>query len=1167
MPIDSAEKRRAAAGVSRRLPGVTPNAAKDAEWRREAGRGYIGLTLGGLVLVLGAVSIAILTVPPFAVPFLASIVVVVAGPIIRLGSITIRPDPVTLVIGSVIEEVIEWGEWVKDQLVGIWSKIVRKRRIIIRNPIIDIHVVGGPPLVKVVSPGGGTIRITPPQISVVVSRDNPDVLIQSPTILRLTPIPISAVFSASSVGVLIRTPTYVTPNAATVVVGVVAPNVIITSATVVRVTPVVPASIRVGRRVPTVLITPFKVSPFPAELAIAVRAPNVLIGSGTIIRVTPAIPVSVRVSRNGPSVLISSISHWSNPATWPGGVIPTRSMIAVIPDNMSVLVDTPNAVYKRLVVRGDLIFPTDRSGVCTGGSVILEGGQLWMGQKGNTIPQGFEAVIRFVANEATVVGGAIDHDNMPDPADPGATIYDTDVGLWAMHNMANMRRARWYAAGKPMDAWTWLVTTAAAGTSTIDVVQDFIDGWTVGLYLALGMTRFKTGTASESEVRQITGIQLNTPSAGIARITLNSPLTYPHQAYSPQWNHKGVTITEKLRGKVGLLGHRNVRFEAWDEVNGRLSETNRPHIILLGDTFRDTRDMAILNFGPLFKAGVEPWGRYFDHRHHQGNGSAGSIAKRIVYTGVKATSGVDAYQPSTQPFNIAVSNHHSHGIYDEDLFMFNVGRHALSGGQGPATYFLEEDAVLGTEGASDRSRFVRLLTMKTGVAASSNQLNGAFWFGLVSRTTGALACTGCDYDGKGTDAILFWQQISDSTADPAFISEKVRSFKGEAHSSRGLGFHIRNNPQFAFLHDLIDHVVWRNNAGGELHGAYRSHWWQHWFRAIGNKQIQFAHTTVFRGVTDFLADGRDLDAGSPVALAGTSGVAVSRYVAETSDLVTTGHSDSIYEDGVFQYLADFDIHHNKITNNAGAMSHVQFARVVFANTIAKIRYSDPAFVPDPADVLSDQIFPPGWGPSRQHDTEPLWRAPGSVIHVVAQSGLTALPANVDLYHSGDLYNGPLLGGTALTTANANLSGPVKRILSPTNTISTGPAHYRKTTPRVRIVTPVDWTRWPAADGQGRRLITLLVEFDSDIAEVYEFSNQYQILESTGEPTEFATLVNPSPGNLVQMPVTFDMADSAKLPEETGYAGFFVLAERTTGTNAGARSYSLVTMVFKDLAFR
>ena len=40
--IDTAEKRRSAAGF-RRLPGVTPNASKDQEWRQQAARRYSGI--------------------------------------------------------------------------------------------------------------------------------------------------------------------------------------------------------------------------------------------------------------------------------------------------------------------------------------------------------------------------------------------------------------------------------------------------------------------------------------------------------------------------------------------------------------------------------------------------------------------------------------------------------------------------------------------------------------------------------------------------------------------------------------------------------------------------------------------------------------------------------------------------------------------------------------------------------------------------------------------------------------------------------------------------------------------------------------------------------------------------------------------------------------------
>jgi hypothetical protein len=44
--IDSAEKRRSAAGTVFPGLGVTPNASKDAEWRQQAGWGYSGIAAG-----------------------------------------------------------------------------------------------------------------------------------------------------------------------------------------------------------------------------------------------------------------------------------------------------------------------------------------------------------------------------------------------------------------------------------------------------------------------------------------------------------------------------------------------------------------------------------------------------------------------------------------------------------------------------------------------------------------------------------------------------------------------------------------------------------------------------------------------------------------------------------------------------------------------------------------------------------------------------------------------------------------------------------------------------------------------------------------------------------------------------------------------------------------
>jgi hypothetical protein len=57
--IDTAEKRRSAGGVGFWVvgPGVTPNAAKDVEWRQESGWGYAGSgappVAGGLGAALG----------------------------------------------------------------------------------------------------------------------------------------------------------------------------------------------------------------------------------------------------------------------------------------------------------------------------------------------------------------------------------------------------------------------------------------------------------------------------------------------------------------------------------------------------------------------------------------------------------------------------------------------------------------------------------------------------------------------------------------------------------------------------------------------------------------------------------------------------------------------------------------------------------------------------------------------------------------------------------------------------------------------------------------------------------------------------------------------------------------------------------------------------------
>ena len=54
MAIDTAEKRKAISGIwFQSIPGVTPNVAKDVEWRQQSGRGYSGIAPGGYIPPVG----------------------------------------------------------------------------------------------------------------------------------------------------------------------------------------------------------------------------------------------------------------------------------------------------------------------------------------------------------------------------------------------------------------------------------------------------------------------------------------------------------------------------------------------------------------------------------------------------------------------------------------------------------------------------------------------------------------------------------------------------------------------------------------------------------------------------------------------------------------------------------------------------------------------------------------------------------------------------------------------------------------------------------------------------------------------------------------------------------------------------------------------------------
>ncbi len=54
MAIDNAEKRRSISGIGWLMPGVTPNSAKDQEWRQEAGWSYSGIAAAAASVVVYA---------------------------------------------------------------------------------------------------------------------------------------------------------------------------------------------------------------------------------------------------------------------------------------------------------------------------------------------------------------------------------------------------------------------------------------------------------------------------------------------------------------------------------------------------------------------------------------------------------------------------------------------------------------------------------------------------------------------------------------------------------------------------------------------------------------------------------------------------------------------------------------------------------------------------------------------------------------------------------------------------------------------------------------------------------------------------------------------------------------------------------------------------------
>jgi hypothetical protein len=206
--------------------------------------------------------------------------------------------------------------------------------------------------------------------------------------------------------------------------------------------------------------------------------------------------------------------NWSNPATWPNRKVPAAGDKVTIERGKEVILDITPPQLNGLSIDGKLSF-SDKADLELTTEWIMVHGELAIGTEAR--PYTHKATITLT-------------DNVKDEQMMGMG----DRGIMLSGGTLNLH-------GNRTNAWTKLSKTAAAGTTSIEVLN--AAQWKVGDEIVLASTDYD---ARQAERRTIAAISGN-------RITLDKKLEYMHFGE--------ITLNVDERGEVGLLT-RNIKIQA-----------------------------------------------------------------------------------------------------------------------------------------------------------------------------------------------------------------------------------------------------------------------------------------------------------------------------------------------------------------------------------------------------------------------------------------------------------------------------------------------------------------------------------------------------------------------------------------------------------------------------
>src|SRR6187399_247303 len=233
----------------------------------------------------------------------------------------------------------------------------------------------------------------------------------------------------------------------------------------------------------------------------------ILVGGRAVLKAQQASSSAVKAGR------------WSDTATWSDKKVPAEGAAVTIGQGMDVVLDVNTPPLHGLTINGKLSFADNKDLELTTECIMLHG-ELEIGTEKS--PHTRKATITLTNNvKDEDIAGMGPNDKV-------------DRGIMLMGGTLNLH-------GTTKNTWTKLSTTAAAGSTSIQVLN--AAGWRVGDEIVLASTDFNP---RQAERRTISAISGNT-------VTLDKKLDYMHFGK--------ITFGVDERGEVGLLT-RNIKIQA-----------------------------------------------------------------------------------------------------------------------------------------------------------------------------------------------------------------------------------------------------------------------------------------------------------------------------------------------------------------------------------------------------------------------------------------------------------------------------------------------------------------------------------------------------------------------------------------------------------------------------